>query len=535
MFEGYNYSQTEISFFNYLFENNKNPNNNFIDGKEVAKLFMKANLQRDKLKTIWDNSSKRKAQNLTKEEFYYSCRSVALAQMGMELIDHHVKEMNNSNFLPVFHGIQFNPPTIKPVQPIIHLQNNSDPNAHTNNTNQSISKQTNLNNKSISTPVEIDNNDIEDDEFITIDENIEKEIKPHESIKQVELNIVNSLLKGFDEKQQQKKKEKEEQKANSKPVTQPVVEQFKPKKNLDDLFNLLENDNDEKKNEEEEFITIEEEGDEKDKIELQIKETVTKMPTQLNEIDENKPKKQSQNNFSNLDDILKPNQEYHTPQSSDNRENKVSSLSNFDLNIDNSKEKQSKTINAGVGVNISITPVINKSKTMSLNGIMNDLEFNKETSMNEGIESEIIHQKTMELNNNHFKKYSIDDDFCEVKEDDQTNDNNNTLSKEEDNKTNQFNTNTNQNTNPIDSIISEILRPNKYEIGELNQDENKLKIKKEEEKKTEKEEEKKPTHSILNFTQMDFLQEFKKEINSNISQETEKAQEDDFEFLVSLN
>lgn len=550
MFEGINYSQKEIAFYDYLFENNKNPNNDFIEGKEVAQLFMKANLQRDKLKIIWDNSSKRKAQNLSKEEFYYSCRSVALAQMEMELNDYNVKQMNNSHFLPVFNGIQSTPSAIKPAQPIVHQQQ---PLNNVNKIKQSSINSSNAK-PSVSIPINSNGNMTEDDEFVTIDENIDKEIKPHESIKQVELNIVNSLLKDFDVNKHKKEKEKEDQKPIAKPISQPLVEEFKPKKNLDDLLNLLETNDDKAKNEEEEFITIEEEehNQESNEINKSLKE---------NESNNNKPMNQEDSGIMKSNNILNNNQTSHTPQLINSQSNQVipSNDLNMNMNILNEKkESESNEIKIKADAYSSITPVVTKSKTMNLDDIMSDLDFglNKEPlSMKDDIndikQGTIYQQKTVELKNNQIKEdLDNDDDFREVvEEEDQQNHDISTKNENEHPST--IHATLNVNLEPIDSIIN-TLKPNQYETGiqketkeELSQETiNKSNVKEKEAKEDQiienneiKKEEKKPTYSILNFTQMDFLKEFTKEINPNLAQDQEQEQEkeDEFEFLVSNN
>ena len=43
------FNKTEREFYDYLFEITKKPHSNCIDGKEVAGLFMKSNLNRAKI------------------------------------------------------------------------------------------------------------------------------------------------------------------------------------------------------------------------------------------------------------------------------------------------------------------------------------------------------------------------------------------------------------------------------------------------------------------------------------------------------
>ena len=90
-------------------------------------------------------------------------------------------------------------------------------------------------------------NDDEDD-FVSIEEDADKEIKPKESIHQAEMNLVNTLMKEYsvtsivEEKkkaEEEKKKQEEEEKKKIEEEHQKKLEEAKPKKNLDDLFNLL--------------------------------------------------------------------------------------------------------------------------------------------------------------------------------------------------------------------------------------------------------------------------------------------------------
>ena len=102
------YSEIEKEYYTYLLHNyNSNKGSDFIGGGDVVKLFLKANVDKNILKTIWDISSFRKARDLNKEEFFYACRNIVLAQERKNLNKQNIIELNNKNILPKFEGINF--------------------------------------------------------------------------------------------------------------------------------------------------------------------------------------------------------------------------------------------------------------------------------------------------------------------------------------------------------------------------------------------------------------------------------------------
>ena len=88
----------------------------------------------------------------------------------------------------------------------------------------------------------------EGDEFMCVDEDADKDIRPQDNLQTTELKLVNTLMKDFsvNENLSQKKKEEDLKKEEEMKKKQEEIEQHKkkeeeakPKKNLDDLFDLL--------------------------------------------------------------------------------------------------------------------------------------------------------------------------------------------------------------------------------------------------------------------------------------------------------
>jgi len=134
------YSEIEKNFYTYLLHNfNSNKGSDFIEGGDVVKLFLKAkNVDKNTLKRIWDISSFRKERNLNKEEFFYACRNIVLAQERKNLIKENVVELNNKNLLPKFEGINF--------QNVINVNNNFNNNNNNNFNNNNLNTMFNSNN-----------------------------------------------------------------------------------------------------------------------------------------------------------------------------------------------------------------------------------------------------------------------------------------------------------------------------------------------------------------------------------------------------
>ena len=207
------YSNKENQFYSFLLAtNNSNLGSDYINGGDVVKLFMKANLDKNILKIIWDLSSKRKAKDLNKDEFFYACRLITLAQNNQLLTEQNVIKLNNSNLIPSFNGVSF-------IYQEPKIQNNN------------FEK--------------IENDDFKDDDFVAIDEDPNKQIKEGESIDQAKINIINAFMKS-----NTTIKKKEEVKEDNDKDFQFVQEEFKPTKKLDDLFGLLGNYDQDKKDEE---------------------------------------------------------------------------------------------------------------------------------------------------------------------------------------------------------------------------------------------------------------------------------------------
>ena len=439
------------------------------------------------MKRVWDNASVRKAKNLNKDEFFFGCRNVAMAQIGNNLQNINSLSFINSNNsipLPQF-GVNYVPPTTV-------IGNNTAP-----------------------------NND--DDDFISIEEDQDKAIKPQESIHQAELNLVNSLMKEFsvtdaiEEKkknEEMKRKQEEEEKKKKELELQKKNEESKPKKNLDDLFNLLDNlpkeepkpttpitpqetqlnpsiqeaqiiTENKKEIEDDEFISIEEENI--------VNEKKNNQDKSVNEIKDDKTEAEKREDLDGIDFVEEVN---NAPKAEEKIKN------NLDSNI------------------------IENNKKPTLDELMNAFQVtgNNDPVQQEEPVNKSVPQEKKEENEKEQNEEINDDDFCEVEED--TNNENNEIS---------LNNNNNNNQEQIRDKKEIISIPN-VQIPIV---ENIIEVpveKKEEVKEEPKEEEKKP--SILNLSPLDFLQEFKKEIeptsntNSNFPNDNKDNNEDNqFEFV----
>lgn len=439
------------------------------------------------MKRVWDNASVRKAKNLNKDEFFFGCRNVAMAQIGNNLQNiNSISFINSNNSIPLPQfGVNYAPPT------------------------------STIGNSNIAP-----NND--DDDFISIEEDQDKAIKPQESIHQAELNLVNSLMKEFsvsdaiEEKKKNeeiKRKQEEEEKKKKEIELQKKNEESQPKKNLDDLFNFLDNlpkeepkpttpmtpppqdtqlnqniqesqtTENKKEIEDDEFISIEEEN--------VVNEKKNAQNIIVNEIKDDKTEADKRENLEGIDFTDEVN---NGPK-------------------DEEKEKEN--------VNPIHSGVVENNNKPTLDELMNAFQV---TGNNEDVKQSIEQEKKEEKEQN---EEINDDDFCEVEEDTTNNVNN------------EVPINTNNNDKTEEPIIDkkEIMSVPNIQIP-VNKNIIEVQVEKKEEVKEEPKEEKK--QSILNLSPLDFLQEFKKEIepttttntNSNPPNDNKDNNEDNqFEFV----
>lgn len=524
------YSKKEIDFYEYLFNTNKTKGNEFINGGEVVSLFLKAKLQKEILKQIWDVASLRKDKTLNKEEFFLACRNVALAQIGRPLSSILSNDINNNIPLPIFEGVLYIPMSTN------------------NNTNGE-----------------------DDDEFVSIEDEPNKAIKPKETIQQAEINLLNNLMKEYavgntiDEKKKMeeiKRKADEEEKKKKDEEMKKQYEEFKPKKNLDDLFNLLGDlpgmnqpqtqevdhnnnnfssnnnnvvnvnvqqniDNKEGIDDDDDFVSVGEDNPQNEGI--QNKDNVVNNDTNGNVINNFNFDQQPPGTFDlpkNVTNIFNENgnataftnnmdidlQMNNTQAVSENTNN--NNQTNFEFETENNKGKEQQIY----------AQKDNQQKQVTLNSLIDNFDFSQppqqQSDINNNefqsqqpfqqneIQSQIITEQQNNLN---------DDDFCEVEEDKQEEEQSNKLATE-------------NNNNIMAHEIEEIAQEKPIENNVQNENEDDQPKQNENEKPQE--EIKKP--SILELTPLDFLNEFKKEISPQQQPtQTEQATNDEnaFEFV----
>ena len=526
------YSKKEIDFYEYLFNTNKTKGNEFINGGEVVSLFLKAKLQKEILKQIWDVASLRKDKTLNKEEFFLACRNVALAQIGRPLSNILANNINNNIPLPIFEGILYIP---------MNTNNNT--------------------------------NGEDDDEFVSIEDEPNKAIKPKETIQQAEINLLNNLMKEYavgtaiDEKKKMeeiKRKADEEEKKKKDEEMKKQYEEFKPKKNLDDLFNLLGDlpgmnqpqkqevdnnnnvsnnnnfssndnnvvnvnvqqniDNKEVNDDDDDFISVGEDNPQNE--DMQNKDNVVNNDTNVNAINNFNFDQQPPGTFDlpkNVTNIFNENRNATVFTNNMDiglqmnniqtvSENIINNNTNFEFENENTKEKEQQIY----------VQKDDQQKQVTLNSLMDNFDFsqppqqhsdsntNEFQSQQQFQQNEIPNQIITEQQNN-----LNDDDFCEVEEDKPEEEQSNKLSIE-------------INNNKISHEIEEIAQEKPIE----NQDETENNQPKQTENEKPQEEIKKP--SILELTPLDFLNEFKKEISPQQQPtQTEQATNDEnpFEFV----
>ena len=315
------YSNKENQFYSFLLAtNNSNLGSDYINGGDVVKLFMKANLDKNILKIIWDLSSKRKAKDLNKDEFFYACRLITLAQNNQLLTEQNVIKLNNSNLIPSFNGVSF-------IYQEPKIQNNN------------FEK--------------IENDDFKDDDFVAIDEDPNKQIKEGESIDQAKINIINAFMKS-----NTTIKKKEEVKEDNDKDFQFVQEEFKPTKKLDDLFGLLGNYDQDKK-------------DEEQKVNNELNQKINN-----NMINNNN----NMNNMNNMNNnINNTNMNVNMNMNSNNMMNNIKNMNNN--NMINNNNYINNNIN-NTNVNMNNNNMINNNKNMNNNMNSNTININNNFNMN---------------------------------------------------------------------------------------------------------------------------------------------------------
>ena len=305
------YSNKENQFYSFLLAtNNSNLGSDYINGGDVVKLFMKANLDKNILKIIWDLSSKRKAKDLNKDEFFYACRLITLAQNNQLLTEQNVIKLNNSNLIPSFNGVSF-------IYQEPKIQNNN------------FEK--------------IENDDFKDDDFVAIDEDPNKQIKEGESIDQAKINIINAFMKS-----NTTIKKKEEVKEDNDKDFQFVQEEFKPTKKLDDLFGLLGNYDQDKK-------------DEEQKVNNELNQKINN-----NMINNNN----NMNNMNNMNNnINNTNMNVNMNMNSNNMMNNIKNMNNNNMinnnkNMNNNMNSNTININNNFNMNMNLN-TLNKGNSFS--------------------------------------------------------------------------------------------------------------------------------------------------------------------------
>ena len=438
-----------------------------------------------------------------------------MAQMGNQLDNFQsltVINNNNTIRLPDF-GISYIPPKKEPIV--------------TNNINNLLGTLDFTNNNNV-LPVNGNKkvNDDEDD-FVSIEEDADKEIKPKESIHQAEMNLVNTLMKEYsvtsivEEKkkaEEEKKKQEEQEKKKIEEEHQKKLEEAKPKKNLDDLFNLLGD------------LPQPEVKASTNQIEQQNALTQPHEVNEKKEEDDNDDfvsieednNEQPTTNSQPIPDIITPTKEI--------KENNKASLLGIEFNvlapIESKPNPQMIKKEEANNEILPSHPQVEEKKVVSIDDLMSAFKIDdipKPTT--EAIvnnqpkeESNIVN---MNINNKEdtTKKEEEDlndDDFCEVEEE----------SKDK----NEENLNDNNIEENIDK--KETVEVPNVSIPIIDDKEEEQK---KEEKKEIIEEEHKP--SILNLTPLDFLQEFKKEIdpnlitNENKKDDLKKEEDNQFEFV----
>ena len=319
------YSNKENQFYSFLLAtNNSNLGSDYINGGDVVKLFMKANLDKNILKIIWDLSSKRKAKDLNKDEFFYACRLITLAQNNQLLTEQNVIKLNNSNLIPSFNGVSF-------IYQEPKIQNNN------------FEK--------------IENDDFKDDDFVAIDEDPNKQIKEGESIDQAKINIINAFMKS-----NTTIKKKEEVKEDNDKDFQFVQEEFKPTKKLDDLFGLLGNYDQDKK-------------DEEQKVNNELNQKINN-----NMINNNNNMNNMNNNINNTNMNVNMNMNMN----SNNMMNNIKNMNNNNMinnNMINNNNYMNNNIN-NTNVNMNNNNMINNNKNMNNNMNSNTININNNFNMN---------------------------------------------------------------------------------------------------------------------------------------------------------
>ena len=446
-----------------------------------------------------------------------------MAQMGNQLDNLQSLTVINSNNiirLPNF-GISYIPPKKEPIV--------------TNNTNNLLETLDFTNNNTL-LPVNGNKkvNDDEDD-FVSIEEDADKEIKPKESIHQAEMNLVNTLMKEYsvtsivEEKkkaEEEKKKQEDEEKRKIEEEHQKKLEEAKPKKKLDDLFNLLgdlpqpevkanttqieqqnsltqPNETQEKKvdDDNDDFVSIEEENNEQPTINNNT-QPIPEMIAPSNEVKEKK--ENTKDSLLGIDfNVLAPIESKPKPQINEKEEE-----TNNVILPSHSQVEEKKVVSIDDFMSAFKIDDIPKPTTEAIINDQQKEENNKE-SMTINNNEDNIKKEEEDLN---------DDDFCEVEEE----------SKDK----NEEIVNDNNKEENIDK--KEIIEVPNVNIPIVIDKEEEQK-KENEEKKETIEEEHKP--SILNLTPLDFLQEFKKEIdpnlitNENKKDEVKNEEDNQFEFV----
>ena len=316
------YSNKENQFYSFLLAtNNSNLGSDYINGGDVVKLFMKANLDKNILKIIWDLSSKRKAKDLNKDEFFYACRLITLAQNNQLLTEQNVIKLNNSNLIPSFNGVSF-------IYQEPKIQNNN------------FEK--------------IENDDFKDDDFVAIDEDPNKQIKEGESIDQAKINIINAFMKS-----NTTIKKKEEVKEDNDKDFQFVQEEFKPTKKLDDLFGLLGNYDQDKK-------------DEEQKVNNELNQKINN-----NMINNNNNMNNMNNNINNT------NMNVNMNMNSNNMMNNIKNMNNNNMiNNNNYMNNNINNTNVNMNNNNMINNNKNMNNNMNSNTININNNFNMNMNLN---------------------------------------------------------------------------------------------------------------------------------------------------------
>ena len=397
------YSPKENQFYSFLLAtNNSNIGSDYINGSDVVKLFLKANLNKDILKAIWDLSSKRKAKDLNKDEFFYACRLITLAQNNQMLTEQNIIKLNNSNLIPYFNGVSFvfqEPKIEKKIE-----------------------------------------DDFKDDDFIAIDEDPNKQIKEGESIHQAEMNIINAFMLSNPVK---KKEEVKNDNNDNDKEFQFVQEEFKPTKKLDDLFGLLGNFDEEKNN------NLNNQNNDNNES-MNNKNNTNNVKNNNSNVNMNNNMNMNNMNMNNM------NMNNNMKMNNMNMNNNVNMNNNMNMNILNNNMNMNNmnmnntNINKNNSINNNLSNNINNNITkantfsnINIQGIANhfDMELNEL-------------QISDNTNNNENKELPSDDEFVAIEEEQtEKKDNNNTKSNNIDltltnpSKNNNPNTNININSN----------------------------------------------------------------------------------------